>query len=82
MRRDVCRDEFKFALTLIGALCIAGESDENDSEEEDGSSEEEDSEYRASSSGVNTTGELELSVAAVTSAALKSKKRKKHPDGQ
>ena len=62
-------------LSKFLSLFIADDSDDSDS---DASSD--DSEFRTSSS-FNTTGELELSVAAVTSAALKSKKRKKNPDG-
>ena len=52
----------------------------DDSDDSDSDASSDDSEFRSSSS-FNTTGELELSVAAVTSAALKSKKRKKNPDG-
>ena len=52
----------------------------DDSDDSDSDASSDDSEFRTSSR-FNTTGELELSVAAVTSAALKSKKRKKNPDG-
>ena len=51
----------------------------DDSDDSDSDDSSDDSEFHTSS--FNTTGELELSVAAVTSAALKSKKRKKNPDG-
>ena len=53
----------------------------DDSDDSDSGDSSDDGEFRSSSS-FNTTGELELSVAAATSAALKSKKRKKHPDGE